>query len=43
MANINIDANSWAPFALRWIFAGFWGFFGWALGAFVFANIPWPN
>jgi hypothetical protein len=42
MASVSIDANSIIPFALRWTFAGFWGFFGWKFAQIVYAAIPWP-
>lgn len=41
MANLNIDANAWPTFILRWIFAGVWGALGWALSVkFVIPLIP---
>ena len=38
----NIDTNKLANFALHWLFAGFWAFFGWALATWVNGFIPWP-
>ena len=41
MANVNIDVNSWLPFALRWLFAGLWGSIGWALSVtYVIPMLP---
>lgn len=41
MANLNIDANNWPAFILRWIFAGVWATLGYAIcSRFLLPHIP---
>lgn len=41
MASLNIDANAWPGFILRWTFAGFWGAVGWAIAVrYLFPAVP---
>ena len=39
---MQIDANKIGAFAMHWAGAGFWGFFGWTVAAYVERLIPWP-